>query len=60
MAKRMLALSKMPYMLKQEVEDNGCDTGVKSKWKTIDETDLSDFPQLTESELRDKTMGCIS
>ena len=30
---------------------------MKSQWKTIDETDLSDFPQLTESELRDKTMG---
>ena len=44
-------------MMKQKVEQNGWDTRVKSQWKTIDETNLSDFPQLTESELRDKTMG---
>ena len=56
-AKRMLALSKLPNQLKQQVEANGWDTRVKTQWKVIDEADLTDFPQLTESELRDKTMG---
>ena len=32
--------------MKQKVEQNGWDTRVKSQWKTIDETDLSNFPQL--------------
>ena len=57
----MLALSKcLAIMLKQKVADNGWDTRVKSQWKTIVETDLSDFPQSTECELRDKTSGCTS
>ena len=56
-AKRMLQLSKMPNMIQQKVEQNGWDTRVKSQCKKNDETELSDFPQLTESELRDKTMG---
>ena len=47
----------MPNMVKQRVEQNCWDMRVKSQWKTLHETDLSDFPQLTESELRDKPMG---
>ena len=53
----MLQLSKMPNMMKQNVEQYYWDTRVKSQWKTLDETDLSDFPQLTDSEIRDKTIG---
>ena len=34
-AKRMHALTKMPNMLKQKVEDNGWDSRVKSQWKKL-------------------------
>ena len=47
-AKYMIALSKLPNMLKQNVVANCWDTRVKSQWKVIDEADLSDFTELTE------------
>ena len=43
--------------MKQKVEERGWDSRSKAAWKTIDESYLSDFPQLTEAELRDMAMG---
>ena len=57
LAERMLKLPKLPNRLKQKVEERGWDSRSKAAWKTIDESDLSDFPKLTEAEIRDMTIG---
>lgn len=57
LAKRMLQLAKLPNKLKDKVEKKGWDSRAKAPWKAIDDANLEDFPQLTEAELRDMTMG---
>ena len=55
-AKRMLTLAKSPNKLQQEVIENKWDKK-RAIWKTMDETEMPDLPQLNEPELRDLTMG---
>lgn len=55
-AERMLALSKCPNKLQIQVEKEGL-ARKRAIWVKLDEASLPDFPQLTEPELRDLTMG---
>ena len=56
MAKRMMTLAKSPNRLQQKVTDNKWDKR-RTIWKTMDASEMPDFPQLNENELRDLTMG---
>ncbi|MCG7879800.1 MAG: transposase family protein, partial [Candidatus Thiodiazotropha endolucinida] len=55
-ARRMMALAKTPNKLKDKVLKNGWDKK-RVIWEKIDDTELESFPELTEDELRDLTMG---
>lgn len=56
MAKRMMALAKSDNKLQQKVTDNKWDKR-RTIWKSMDASEMPDFPQLNETELRDLTMG---
>lgn len=55
-AKRMMAQAKNPNKLQCTVVANGWDKK-RVIWEKINESELNDFPELTENELRDLTMG---
>ena len=55
-AKRMMALARSPNKLQQKVTDNKWDKR-RTIWKTMDVSEMPDFPQLNENELRELTMG---
>lgn len=56
MAKRMMDLAKSPNKLQQKVTDNKWDKK-RTIWKSMDASEMPDFPELNEEELRDLTMG---
>ena len=55
-ARRMMALAKTPNKLQDKVLKNGWDKK-RVIWKKIDDEKLENFPEMTEDELRDLTMG---
>ena len=56
MAKRMMTLAKSDNKLHQKVIENKKDKR-RTIWKTMDASEMPEFPQLNEKELRDITMG---
>ena len=56
MAKRMMALAKSDNKLHQKVIENKWDKR-RTIWKTMDASEMLEFPQLNKKELRDLTMG---
>ena len=56
MAKRMMTLAKSDSMLHQKVIENKWDKR-RNIWKPMDASEMPEFPQLNEEELRNLTMG---
>ena len=56
LGRRMMAQTKSPNKLQDKVMKNGWNKK-RVIWKTIDDTKLENFPELTEDELRDLKMG---
>ena len=56
LAKRMMTLAKSPNKLQQKVIENTWDQK-RIIWKTMDESEMPDPPQLTEAKLRALTIG---
>lgn len=55
-AKRMMILAKRPNKLQSKVLKNGWDKK-RVIWEKVQDADIENFPELTENELRDLTMG---
>ena len=55
-ARRMMALAKTPNKLQDKVVKNGWDKKWVI-WKKMDDEKLENFPEMTEDELKDLTMG---
>ena len=52
----MMSLAMSPNKLKQKVTDNKLGKR-RTIWETMDVSEMPNFPQLNETELRDLTMG---